>query len=120
MVHDSAKLASVLDNRIRTILEETLRGSFAGELRDLVRTEMLGALGINAVKNVAVVRGPRKVRGTRRAVAAGATCHLAGCDSPHRSRGYCSAHYQAARKHGWPMPAPEGFEPPSRETGRRG
>lgn len=120
MANDSAKLASVLDQRIRTVLEETLRGSFAGELRELVRAEMLGALGVaNAVRNTAVVRAPRKAKGGRRAAAPGASCNVAGCTSPHRSRGYCSAHYQAARKHGWPMPAPEGFEPPARERGRR-
>jgi hypothetical protein len=119
MANDSMKLASVLDRRIRTVLEETLRGSFAKELRDLVRAEMMGAFGINTVKNTAVVRTPRKAKAARRAAAVGATCNIAGCNSPHRSRGYCSAHYQAARKHGWPMPAPVGFEPPARERARK-
>lgn len=119
MASDNGKLAAVLDQRIRTVLEESLRGSFADELRRMVRAEMLGALGIdNAVKNV--VAPKRKTKTVRKAAApSGSTCNVSGCDSPHRSRGYCSAHYQAARKHGWPMPAPERFEPPARERARK-
>jgi hypothetical protein len=117
MAHDNTKLASVLDQRIRAVLEEELHGSFANELRNIVRTEMLGALGINEVKNVAVRRGPKP--GRRAAKVEGAMCSVVGCGNAHRSRGYCSAHYQAARKYGWPMPAPANFEPPPRERARR-
>jgi hypothetical protein len=116
MAHDNTKLASVLDQRIRAVLEEALHGSFANELRNIVRAEMLGALGMAEVKNV-VRRGAKP--GRRAVRAEGATCNVAGCANPHRSRGYCSAHYQAARKYGWPMPAPSHFEPPARERARR-
>lgn len=126
-MENDLKLASILDRRIRAVLEETLRSTFANELRNLVRAEMMGALGVDAPMNA--VAAPRAKPGRRPKTAmamtmtatAGdsSTCHVAGCRSPHRSRGYCSAHYQAARKHGWPMPAPEHFEPPARERARR-
>lgn len=118
MAHDdNTKLASVLDQRIRAVLEEAFHGSFANELRNIVRAEMLGALGIAAVKNTVVRRGPKGRRAAK--AAEGHACNVAGCGNPHRSRGYCSAHYQAARKYGWPMPAPAGFEPPQHERARR-
>ena len=41
-------------------------------------------------------------------------CEVVGCKRPYRSQGYCAAHYQAARKYEWPMPAPRGFSPPPR------
>lgn len=122
MAHDNAKLVNVLDQRIRAVLEETLRGSFAHELRNLVRTEMLGAFGVDAVKNTVVRKAAKQGRRAAAPAAKGAataTCNVAGCANPHRSRGYCSAHYQAARKYEWPMPAPAGFEPPDRERARR-
>lgn len=34
-----------------------------------------------------------------------AKCSVKGCGRDYRSKGYCSAHYQYARAHGWPMPA---------------
>ena len=124
MNHDNSKLASVLDQRIRAVLEETLRGPFANELRNLVRAEMMGAFGVAAPKNTVVL--PPRAKPGRKPKAAmpiakhdGATCNVVGCGNPHRSRGYCSAHYQAARKYSWPMPAPVSFEPPAHERSRR-
>lgn len=38
-------------------------------------------------------------------------CMVRGCTRPHRAMGYCAAHYQSARKHGWPLPATESFTP---------
>jgi hypothetical protein len=45
-------------------------------------------------------------------------CNVAGCVRPMRSKGYCAAHYQSARKYGWPMPAPKNFAAPVRRRGR--
>jgi hypothetical protein len=112
MANDAnARLASVLDQRIRAVVEEMLRGTFANELRNVVRGELVEALG----GKVAIVRAPAaKPTGRRGGRPAAGGCNVAGCKSPHRSRGYCSAHYQAARKYGWPMPAPSGFSPPTK------
>lgn len=41
------------------------------------------------------------------------TCNVSGCNNPYRSMGYCAKHYQAARNHGWPFPAPENYTPPA-------
>lgn len=40
-------------------------------------------------------------------------CRFVGCKRPHRSMGWCSAHYQSARKHGWEMGKSEPFHPPA-------
>lgn len=48
------------------------------------------------------------------------TCHVAGCRRPHRSKGYCNMHYQKARNHNWPLPAPKNFKPPYVEPRKRG
>ena len=43
-------------------------------------------------------------------------CSVAGCGRDYRSKGYCSAHYQAARKNGWPVPAPSSnWTPPAKK-----
>lgn len=44
----------------------------------------------------------------------GEPCNVVGCGKPQRSKGYCAACYQAARKYEWPMPAPAKFVPPPR------
>lgn len=41
-------------------------------------------------------------------------CSVAGCERDYRCKGYCSAHYQYARAHGWPIPAPKrNWKPPA-------
>lgn len=116
------KLTSALDRRIRAVLEETLRGRFAHELRNLVHAEMMGALGIAGQRNTIGAPKARLGRPPKAMMMrdGGATsCNVFGCGGPLRSRGYCSAHYQAARRYSWPMPAPASFEPPIRERARR-
>ena len=45
--------------------------------------------------------------------------NLKPCGKPRLCQGYCSSHYQLARKHGWPRPCPaDGFTVVPRPRGR--
>lgn len=64
---------------------------------------------LEAMAPKAKAKAPKASTGA--AAGAGAeACNVKGCSRPRRSMGYCGAHYQAARKHGWPRPCPLGFE----------
>jgi hypothetical protein len=119
-------LAAALDRRIRDLVEETVRNTVRDEIRKTLGEELSGLLGGGAGAGAAApaVAGPRRGRppGRRpgrpakvgRPPATGERrCEVVGCKRPYRSQGYCAAHYQAARKHGWPMPAPKNFQPPA-------
>lgn len=123
-------LAAALDKRIRAIVEESIEKIVRDEVRSALREELSVLLGTissgapaaamprrRAGKAIvkAKAKAARKGR-ARKAEASGeqATCGVAGCGRPYRSRGYCAAHYQAARKYGWPMPPPADFVPPPR------
>lgn len=134
--HKNAPLAQVLDQRIRAIVDEALESALRENLRTIFQEELANALGSQAAAGAPAPAGRRRGRPAGRKAAApkarpakgakraaGATsakkCNVVGCKRPHRSMGYCAAHYQSARKHGWPMPAPEGFvAPPSAPRGR--
>jgi len=128
--HKTAPLAQVLDQRIRAIVDEALESALRENLRTIFQEELANALGSQATAAAPAPTGRRRGRPAGRKAAApkakpakGATsakkCNVVGCKRPHRSMGYCAAHYQSARKHGWPMPAPEGFvAPPSAPRGR--
>ena len=130
----NAPLAQVLDQRIRAIVDEAIEDALRSNLRTIFQEELANALGTRAVAATPAPAGRRRGRpagrkaaagrpakGAKRAAAAtsGKHCEVVGCKRPHRSMGYCAAHYQSARKHGWPMPAPKGFvAPPSAPRGR--
>lgn len=137
--NQNVPLAQVLDQRIRAIVDEALESALRENLRTIFQEELANALGSQAAAGAPSPTGRRRGRpagrkaaapkgrpakGAKRAArATGATsakkCNVVGCKRPHRSMGYCAAHYQSARKHGWPMPAPEGFvAPPSAPRGR--
>ena len=130
-------LAEALDKRIRAMVEEAVQSVVRDEVRTALREEFASLLGSMAgaapAPTPARRRGPgrgakaARARTTRvsrtttgaaraRAKAEGddTTCGVSGCNRPYRSRGYCAAHYQAARKYGWPMPCPKDFVPPPR------
>lgn len=130
-------LAEALDKRIRAMVEEALQTVVRDEVRTALREELasiLGSISGEMPAPAAAKRGaagrPTKAAATRatktkttrttkaRGAAAGAEnkCGVAGCNRPYRSRGYCAAHYQAARKYGWPMPSPKDFVPPPRPS----
>lgn len=132
-------LAAALDKRIRAMVEETVAEAVKVEVREVLREELAELFGTMAVTAAAPaapakrkVGRPKKAttttkatRTTTRATKAKATevaasaeqkCGVADCKRPYRSRGYCAAHYQAARKYGWPMPAPKNFVPPPRPS----
>jgi hypothetical protein len=92
-----------IERRYATMREENRR-KLEGGLAHL--PENIRAAAISAV-----MKEIEKGTGVPRT---GPTCNVAGCSLPHRSKGYCSAHYQAARRYGWPQPAPAGFTPPKR------
>jgi hypothetical protein len=91
-------------------------------IEERLREEMMAALG--ATLGEAMAAPPASRRRAPRApttaapAASGETCGVVGCTRPRRSLGYCGAHYQSARKYGWPRPCPEGFNPPMRKRGR--
>lgn len=111
----SNPLAEALDRRVRAVVEEAIEDALSGSLRDVIREELAAALG-----STAAAPSPRRTGrgGGRRAAApareGGKTCNIVDCERAYRSQGYCAAHYQAARKYGWPMPAPANFTPPPR------
>ncbi|HWV38779.1 MAG TPA: hypothetical protein VN033_09925 [Vulgatibacter sp.] len=130
----NAPLAQVLDQRIRAIVDEALESAIRETLRTVIQEELAVALGTEAAAGVSTTAGRRRGRpagkasakaraakGAKRTTARTSKrkCNVVGCKRPHRSMGYCAAHYQSARKHGWPMPAPEGFvAPPPAPRGR--
>jgi hypothetical protein len=107
-----------------------------GELQELVagriRTALAAALGQPANGHVpgphviapakpVVAKAPEAVKpavAKRGRPATCKGCNVKGCVRPHRSQGYCGAHYQSARKYGWPTPAPAGFVPAPLKRGR--
>lgn len=100
-------LTKAFEQRVRQIVEPMLEDAVARVTRAL--------LGVGGAIQVA----RRGRRGGASAAAAGKqACNVSGCSRPVRSKGYCAAHYQAARKYGWPMPAPRGFKAPVRRRGR--
>lgn len=128
-------LATALDKRIRAIVEEAVEEAVREEVKAALREELASILGsisgaeeavstraaarTTTTKARATAKKATAARGRARASAAseGQTkCGVADCTRPYRSRGYCAAHYQAARKYGWPMPPPEGFVPPPRPS----
>lgn len=123
----SNPLSDALDKRIRAVVDETLEDMVREAVRTMVREELSMALGAVATQAAPAAAAPsaRRVgrprgrpvataaaRGPR--VDAGKLCAVVGCKRPYRSQGYCAAHYQAARKYDWPMPAPTSFQPPPR------
>jgi len=120
--HSSSNpLAQALDKRVRAVVDEALDEALRGSIRRLIQQELAAALGSAAPPAAIGARragrppGRRvQARGRQRVEEGAKTCEVAGCNRPYRSQGYCAAHYQAARKYGWPMPAPEGFTPPPR------
>ena len=86
-------------------------------LDDAVERVTRALLGVGRVPVQAARRG-RRAAGATAAKSGNQACNVAGCVRPVRSKGYCAAHYQAARKYGWPMPAPKGFKAPVRRRGR--
>lgn len=124
-------LSDALDKRIRAVVDETLEDVVREAVRTMVREELsqaLGAVATQAAPAAAAAPSARRVgrpRGRPAAAAISATsrgpraepgklCAVVGCKRPYRSQGYCAAHYQAARKYDWPMPAPASFQPPPR------
>lgn len=132
-------LATALDKRIRAMVDETVATAVREEVRQALREELAGLFGEMA--GTAAPAAPRaaareKVRAAPAKKAAAVAkkgpgrpgrpktsdvasspetkCGVADCKRAYRSRGYCAAHYQAARKYGWPMPAPSNFVPPPR------
>lgn len=102
-------LSGVFEERIRAIVQPLL---------DDAVNRMMGAF-LGMTGGGVPRRGPGRPPKTATAAAAGEeACNVAGCVRPMRSKGYCAAHYQAARKYGWPMPAPVGFNAPVRRRGR--
>lgn len=134
----SNPLATALDQRIRAMVEEAVEATVRTEVREALREELAGLIGSIAptagAPAPAAEKAPARAKATTKrtttraakakakpkAAAEVATgdnkCGVADCTRPYRSRGYCAAHYQAARKYGWPMPAPQGFEPPPRPS----
>jgi len=118
-------LANALDRRIRTVIEETMESAMRDSIRRIVQEELAVALGGAAApaspRQTRVARAGKVAgrRGGARAAAGQRMCEVVGCKRPYRSQGYCAAHYQSARKHGWPMPAPKDFRaPPPAPRGR--
>ncbi len=125
--------AQALDQRIRSIVEETVEET----VRNVIREELSQLLGSTSAAAPAPASAPatkrrgrppgktatkaaRSTKSKAAGTSAGARpCNVVGCKRPYRSQGYCAAHYQSARKHGWPMPAPDNFvAPPSAPRGR--
>lgn len=127
----SNPLAQALDKRIRAVIDESMENALRTSIRRIVQEELSQLLG-NAAAPAAIgtrrvgrppgrrVQATRAPRATATAAAAGTDadkkCEVAGCKRPYRSQGYCAAHYQAARKYEWPMPAPRNFSPPARPS----
>lgn len=123
----SNPLTQALDKRIRAVVEETLDDAVRVAIRNIVREELSQALGGVVAAPAAIgarrvgrppgrrIAAGRKARGAAATAEEGAkNCEVVGCKRPYRSQGYCAAHYQAARKYEWPMPAPKNFSPPAR------
>jgi len=116
----SNPLANALDNRVRAVVEEALENALRGPIRRVIQEELASALATGAAPRAIGARrgarapGRRAKPGKPNGAVAARVCEVAGCKRPYRSQGYCAAHYQAARKYGWPMPAPKGFVPPPR------
>lgn len=130
-------LAEALDKRIRAMVEEALQTVVRDEVRSALREELASIVGsisggmpapaapkrrgagrpakATATRTTKAAKPSRAAR-SREAAAGEEKCGVAGCNRPYRSRGYCAAHYQAARKYGWPMPAPKDFVPPPRPS----
>lgn len=130
-------IAAALDERIRAVVNESVSDAVREELRQILAEELAGLLGgetpaakapapkararATTRKATTMAKATPARRGRPRANAATAAgddklCNVVGCERPYRSRGYCAAHYQAARKYDWPMPAPANFEPPPRPS----
>ena len=123
----SNPLAQALDKRIRAIIDQSMEDALRTSIRRIVQEELSQALGgIAAPAPAAIgtrrvgrppgrrVQAARATRGSAPATDADKKCEVAGCKRAYRSQGYCAAHYQAARKYEWPMPAPKNFSPPPR------
>lgn len=119
---DNGRLAASIDRRITAVAAPLIEAAITS-----LKAGILSSLG--AVTPGAVTPAPDRLDGPRRFAAAteglcgvatndelGSAAH---CTQPQRCRGYCSSHYQQARKYAWPMPCPEDFEaPPPRPRGR--
>lgn len=139
----SNPLSDALDKRIQAVVDQTLEDAVREAVRTMVREELsqaLGAVATQAAPAAAPVapsgrrgRPPGRAatagvgrtaaagraargRGATATAAGGKLCAVVGCNRPFRSQGYCAAHYQAARKYDWPMPAPATFEAPERPS----
>lgn len=130
-ISSSNPLAQALDKRVRAVVDETMEDALRGSIRRIVQEELAAALGNGAAPaSIGARRGGRpsgrRVEAKKKARTNGSPakegakpCEVAGCKRPYRSQGYCAAHYQAARKYDWPMPAPKGFvQPPRPPRGR--
>ncbi|WP_373048912.1 hypothetical protein [Vulgatibacter sp.] len=124
-ISSSNPLAQALDKRIRAAIDETMEEALRGSIRRIIQEELAAALGTAAAPPAIGTRragrppgrrvqAGRKARGGAAAAEGSKVCEVAGCKRPYRSQGYCAAHYQAARKYDWPLPAPKGFTPPPR------
>jgi hypothetical protein len=106
-------LSKAFEQRVRAIVQPLLD--------DAVDRVTRALLGVSGGMMPAARRGRPAGGSTGASTGTGGSkvaCNVAGCARPVRSKGYCAAHYQSARKYGWPMPAPKGFKAPVRKRGR--
>jgi hypothetical protein len=118
-----SELSAEIERLIREHSEEIvseLRSRIEERLREEMKVALGAALGEGTVAAPSAPkrRALRAPAATAAPAASGETCGVMGCNRPKRSLGYCGAHYQSARKYGWPRPCPEGFDPPVRKRGR--
>ncbi len=127
-----ASLGGELDRRIQAAVLPLLEAATA-RIEQNLAAGLVGAGLVQpraAVAKVAYKAGPVAISAPRAAAKPAAKkpgrpkqfvgadgaggCFLAGCKRDYRSKGYCSAHYQAARKNGWPLPPPsQNWTPPA-------
>lgn len=106
----TADLGEQFSNRVREIVQPLID--------EAVERILSAALGTTAAPAKRRGRPPGSKNTTAR-TNAGVACGVAGCPRPVRSKGYCAAHYQAARKYGYPIPGkPGNFAPEPRKRGR--
>lgn len=81
---------------------------------------------LEAKQKKAKVAGKGKGNRTGRALVLGKdgkprVCSVKDCGAKYRCGGYCGAHYQFARVHGWPLPPPKtsDWRPPAEHTKAR-
>jgi hypothetical protein len=126
-----ADLSPILDGIIRAEIQKAIARSseaIAEQVREQIVAALTGAgpsrKAVPAKSALAAkVAKPAKAGGAKGGAKRGrpadaSGCNVKGCARPHRSKGYCAAHYQSARKYGWPMPCPVGFEAPVLKRGR--